>query len=431
MLRRCRSRYAKRRLRTGMLSVPCDYGHLPTHRVHSPPDWRTNAIGWSLPGAIGDWGKVDSGGKNAEQSDLMRQIARSGVTFAVTTGDTAYPSGSQTNYGDLVQRGADMSTIFGPALWTKAGDHIPLFNVQGNHGMNATSLLNWPDDRAAVASSGRYRMQTYCCANGTSSASYPSSWYAFNAGPARFYVLEASWANSNVGNGDIYKNDHDAHWRVLRAEYRWLGTILRRTLGHSRSRSSISRCTPTTRTKRPTPTCTGPATSSTCSDRTAWTSCSTGTPTSTSATAGRLRECPSVTSPVVVVRTSSRSAAAVPSTGTRSDGPTRQAPRQRMRNGAASVINRPSVPLPAGQGERHESDGPTHERRRTPVRRAGLSIQLTRRRRWADSGAVDERHLRDVDHDRTASFDRRFDRMSDPPERAEGASWIDPSLGQV
>ena len=171
---------------------------------------------------FGDWGQVDGGGNNQRQSELMSEIASSGATFAVTTGDTAYPSGSQTNYGDLVHRGADTSTIFGPSFWTKAGDHIPLFNAQGNHGMNATTLVNWPQDQATATSHGTYRMETYCCANGTSSASYPSDWYAFNAGPARFYVLEASWANSNVGNADLYENDFDAHWTASRAEYQWL-----------------------------------------------------------------------------------------------------------------------------------------------------------------------------------------------------------------
>ena len=33
----------------------------------------------------------------------MSQIAASGVRFAVGTGDTAYPSGTQTNYGDLAE----------------------------------------------------------------------------------------------------------------------------------------------------------------------------------------------------------------------------------------------------------------------------------------------------------------------------------------
>jgi hypothetical protein len=176
---------------------------------------------------FGDWGQVDSAGNNPAQAKVMSHVARSGAAFAVTTGDTGYPSGSQTNYGDLVQHGADTSAIFGRKFWARAGDRIPLFNAQGNHGMNATALMNWPQGHARSASRGRYTMQTFCCQNRTKAASYPSSWYAFNAGPARFYVLQASWADSNVGDADLYRNDYDAHWRHTRPEYRWLRHDLR------------------------------------------------------------------------------------------------------------------------------------------------------------------------------------------------------------
>jgi hypothetical protein len=171
---------------------------------------------------FGDWGEVDSGGNNADQALLMGEIADSGARFAVTTGDTAYPDGSQLNYGDLEQTGSGRSAIFGPEFWAQAGDEIALFNAQGNHGMNSVPLVNWPQDRAVSSSRGTYRMETYCCFNGTRSESYPSSWYAFNAGPARIYVLEATWSNSNVGDADLYTNDYDAHWTSSRAEYQWL-----------------------------------------------------------------------------------------------------------------------------------------------------------------------------------------------------------------
>ena len=161
---------------------------------------------------IGDWGLVGPSGENSDQEAVIAQIAASDARFAVTTGDTAYPDGSQLNYGDLQQTGSSTSTIFGPAFWAQAGASIPLFNVQGNHGLKATALVNWPQDKAVSSSAGRYEMETYCCANGTSSASYPSEWYAFNAGRARFYVLDAAWDNGNVGTADLYKNDHDAHW---------------------------------------------------------------------------------------------------------------------------------------------------------------------------------------------------------------------------
>ena len=101
-----------------------------------------------------------------------------------------------------------------------------MFAAQGNHGMNSVPLTNWPQDRAVATSGGRYQMDTYCCANGTSSKSYPSMWYAFDAGPARFYVLEAAWANSNVGSTNLYDNDYDAHWLPSSPEYQWLAADL-------------------------------------------------------------------------------------------------------------------------------------------------------------------------------------------------------------
>ncbi len=175
---------------------------------------------------FGDWGAVDSGGNNADQARLMSQIASSGARFAVTTGDTAYDSGSQTNYGDLVQRGSGTSAVFGPSFWTVAGDSIAMFNAQGNHGLNSVPLTNWPQDRAVAASAGRYQMDTYCCFNGTSSKSYPSEWYAFDAGRARFYVLDAAWSNANMGDANLYENDYDNHWTSSRAEYQWLANDL-------------------------------------------------------------------------------------------------------------------------------------------------------------------------------------------------------------
>ena len=193
-------------------------GPAPIFRSQVPP---TSSKTFSFA-VIGDWGLVGPSGVNSDQSNVIAQIAASGARFAVTTGDTAYPDGSQLNYGDLQQTGSSTSTIFGPAFWAQAGASIPLFNVQGNHGLKSTALTNWPQDKAVASSSGRYEMETYCCANSTSSASYPSEWYAFNAGPARFYVLEAAWDNGNVGTADLYENDHDAHWTVDSDEYQWL-----------------------------------------------------------------------------------------------------------------------------------------------------------------------------------------------------------------
>ena len=174
---------------------------------------------------FGDWGLVDANGNNPDQENLLAQIAASGARFAVTTGDNGYPSGSQTNYGDLQQVGAAMGAIFGARYWPVPGASVPLFTAGGNHGLSGTThadLTNWPQDAAVAASGGRYQNDVYCCVNGTTSSNYSSSWYAFDAGPARFYVLTSAWGDTNVGTASVYANDYAAHFAPGTPEYQWL-----------------------------------------------------------------------------------------------------------------------------------------------------------------------------------------------------------------
>jgi purple acid phosphatase-like protein/calcineurin-like phosphoesterase family protein len=195
----------------------------------SPQFWSMPAAGSEQPfsfAVTGDWGMTDANGNNPDQANLERQIAASGARFILGAGDTAYNSGSETNYGDLYQRGADVSDVFGPAFYKNVGASLPMFNALGNHGRTATFPLVWPEAAAAAASGGTYAMQTYCCVNGTASASYPSAWYAFDAGPARIYVLDATWSNGNLGNGTLYSDDDAAHWSAGSAEYQWLAADL-------------------------------------------------------------------------------------------------------------------------------------------------------------------------------------------------------------
>jgi phosphodiesterase/alkaline phosphatase D-like protein len=146
--------------------------------VASPQFWSQIPAGTTTPysfAVFGDWGDTDANGANPYQAALYQSMANSGVRFAVGTGDTAYDSGTQSNYGDLVHTGYRVSSIFGPSFWPQAGSTIPLFNAVGNHGMNATYFTNWPQDRAVSSSSGKYAMETYCCANGATSQKSPSS----------------------------------------------------------------------------------------------------------------------------------------------------------------------------------------------------------------------------------------------------------------
>ena len=196
----------------------------------SPSFWTQMPMGATQSfsfAVFGDWGYVNSSGTNPYQANVMSQIASSGARFAVTTGDNGYPSGNQKNYGDLFQTGADTSAIFGPSFWTVPGRSMPLFLSMGNHGLNSSdtnhpALLTWPQDRAVAMSGGRYTKDVYCCLNGTTSASYPSTWYAFDAGPARFYILHTAWSDSNIGTATAYKNDYDYHWAPGTAQLQWL-----------------------------------------------------------------------------------------------------------------------------------------------------------------------------------------------------------------
>ena len=176
---------------------------------------------------FGDWGQIGPTGQNVDQANVMSQIAKSGVSFAVTTGDNGYPAGSQGNYGDLQQTGPDTSAIFGPSSWGGVGGSIPIFPAVGNHGLarsdaNHPHLVNFPQDAAVATSGGRYQKDTYCCVNGSASAVYPSPWYAFDAGTSRFYVLDAAWADLNTGTAGPYANEYASHWTPTSPEYQWL-----------------------------------------------------------------------------------------------------------------------------------------------------------------------------------------------------------------
>lgn len=160
---------------------------------------------------IGDWGKTYANG-NRDQANLMRRIAASGARFVLSTGDTAYPAGSQASYGDLQQAGPDLSSVFGPKFWTIPGSSMPMFNSIGNHAPTSTFLTNWPADVATSISGGQYQMEPYCCVNGITPKDYATAWYAFDEGNARFYVLDASWDPANLGTGSQYEDDYDLHW---------------------------------------------------------------------------------------------------------------------------------------------------------------------------------------------------------------------------
>ncbi len=175
---------------------------------------------------FGDWGYVGTSGTNTYQANLLSLMATSGARFAVTAGDNGYQAGNQASMGDLIQTGTNISTIFGPSYWKVPGASLPLFPSSGNHGYTSAGtpslILNFPQGHAVSSSNGVYTKVPYCCLDGATSASYPTIYYAIDAGLARIYILDAVWSDTNVGTATPYQLDHDYKWTTTSTEYQWL-----------------------------------------------------------------------------------------------------------------------------------------------------------------------------------------------------------------
>ena len=189
---------------------------------------------------LGDWGDNTNNGDttasyNANQGAIDAEVASSGAQFTISTGDVAYPGGTQADYGDLNQTGAQISEVYGPSYWAVPGESIPYYAVSGNHGLNSTFITDWPEGSTTAASGGVYQMLPYPSVDGANAASYPTSYYAFSSGGVRFYMLDAAWGDANTGTATggtcgspctAYQVDHDAHWTTNSAEYQWLAQDL-------------------------------------------------------------------------------------------------------------------------------------------------------------------------------------------------------------
>ena len=198
---------------------------------------------------VGDFGETSDRGSNTpasvntSQAAIDSLIGSSGARFAIGVGDIAYNDGGNYNYGDLEQTGTsvgapnltEISDVFGPSYWPLTGG-IPLFAADGNHGQNSNGLTTWPESATASHSGGAYAMEQYSSPDGIAAASYPSDWYAFSSGNVRFYVLDGSWTDANVGtaagsacpytadttNCKMYQVNADAHFLPGDKEYQWL-----------------------------------------------------------------------------------------------------------------------------------------------------------------------------------------------------------------
>ena len=113
-----------------------------------------------------------------------------------------------------------------PQLWSRWARRSRSSPRPATMASTAPSCRSGRSRRAASSSSGRYAMETYCCVNGTNSASYPSAWYAFDAGNARFYVLEAAWSSRTTARRTSTRTI-TTPLDAASAEYQWLENDLR------------------------------------------------------------------------------------------------------------------------------------------------------------------------------------------------------------
>ncbi len=170
---------------------------------------------------IGDWGSGTQ-----DETNVLARMRAANPSFVMSVGDNAYPDGTQTNYGDVGQ-----GNVFPLKNWP-AGQSTPFFAGIGHHGFDQSlpHFQNWPQDTVVAGSSGRYQQDDYCCtATMPGHNTYPSAWYAFDWGNARFYMLDAAWSDQTGG----YDGDFQAHWNgpvpgcsVCGTQLNWLQTDL-------------------------------------------------------------------------------------------------------------------------------------------------------------------------------------------------------------
>jgi hypothetical protein len=194
---------------------------------------------------VGDLGEEDQAqgvaypnNFNPGQTAIDDLMGQSGARFVLQAGGVSYSGGTETDYGDLQQTGSEVKQY---VRYVVLAGGLPAFSADGNHGPNVAALRVWPESATAAAAGGVSAEVSYPASaqDGTSAATYPNSWYAFSSGNVRIYVLDAAWADSNVGTVATgtdcglagssqasacaaYQVQAENHWTVNSAEYQRL-----------------------------------------------------------------------------------------------------------------------------------------------------------------------------------------------------------------
>ena len=139
------------------------------------------------------------------------------------TGDTAYQSGSQTAYGDLQQKGTDISAVFGPDFGAcpVAPPRLQRDRQSRLHQRRRAGRELARDERRVNL---RRQVQDGALSIHQRLGSEGLSEHVVRVRrrTSTVLLLTVAWADCNVGTASPYQNDHDAHWKTSSAEYKWL-----------------------------------------------------------------------------------------------------------------------------------------------------------------------------------------------------------------
>ena len=132
-------------------------------------------------------------GYNPDEASLYSQIGTSKAQFLVDAGDTAYNSGTESNFGDLEQTSAtvpEISNIFGPNYYPLAGESRP-------SPPRATTTRTPPPSRCGPRPTPPPPPEAPSPTTATrrpASTASPlrplTDWYAFSTGNVRVYVID-------------------------------------------------------------------------------------------------------------------------------------------------------------------------------------------------------------------------------------------------
>ena len=143
------------------------------------------------------------------------------------------PSGTtlQLGHRDRVRRSLPGATSSPPQYLPALGSR-PIFASEGNHGFTRVPALSaglLGPHRGTDVGRPLHPGVLLLHLDGARAHIYPSAWYAFDWGSARFYVLDGAWADSQ----GAYQGDFLAHWNgpvsgcgPCGAELQWLKSDL-------------------------------------------------------------------------------------------------------------------------------------------------------------------------------------------------------------